>query len=127
MPRLKAAKNCKILPWLSRKTDNSEGRFIQIGNTLLLSSKSEYGLEQNPFLKLTNGSRFVYLTMAMEAGGKREFEFTRSAAQKYGISNSSLRNAVHELVDAGMIKKQSGKNARVANRYEFCFNWKKPP
>lgn len=93
----------------------------------MLSSKSEYGIEQNQFLKLTNGSRFVYLAMAMEAGGKREFEFTRMSAQKYGISNSSLRVAVHELVEAGMIKKQSGKNARIANKYEFLLAWKKPP
>ena len=104
MPRRKGAQNCKILPWLSRKADNHEGRFIQLGNSLLLSSKSEEGLEQNPFLRLTNGSRFVYLAMALEAGGRREFEFTRSAAQKYGLSNSSLRSAVCELVEAGMIK-----------------------
>ena len=127
MPRRKGAQNCKILPWLSRKADNHEGRFIQLGNSLLLSSKSEEGLEQNPFLRLTNGSRFVYLAMALEAGGRREFEFTRSAAQKYGLSNSSLRIAVCELVEAGMIKKRSGKNARLPNIYEFCFDWKKPP
>ena len=127
MPRRKAAQNCQILPWLSRKADNSEGRFLQIGNSLFLSSKNEYGIEQNRFLMLSNGSKFVYMAMALESGGKREFEFTRTSALKYGIANSSLRVAVSELIQTGMIKRQSGKNTRTANRYEFCFDWKQPP
>ena len=38
MGRRKAAEKCTILPWLSRKSDNSEGRFIQVGNSLLLKN-----------------------------------------------------------------------------------------
>ena len=93
----------------------------------MLSAKSNTGEEQNTFLNLTNGTKFVYLCMAAEAGGKREFEFTRTAAAKYGIANSSLRVAVEELIAAGMIERQSGMAARLPNLYRFCFGWKKPP
>ncbi len=38
MPRYKAAKNCEIKPWLSARSDCREGRFIQVGDSFLLSS-----------------------------------------------------------------------------------------
>lgn len=100
---------------------------MQIGNSLLLSHKSEDGQEMNRFIELTSSTKIVYLSMALESGGKREFEFPQSAAKKYGIPSTTLRRSVDELIQAGMITKQSGKNARLPNRYEFCFDWKKPP
>ncbi len=127
MPRRKAAQNCRILPWLSRRADNSDGRFLQIGNSLLLSAKTATGEENNAFLRLSNGSKFVYLAMAMESGGRRDFEFPRTAALKYGISARTLIRAVDELESAGMLEIQSGRCARLPNRYRFVFDWKKPP
>lgn len=128
MPKRKAAANCKILPWLSARQDCEEGRFSQIGNSLLLSRVDrETGEELNQFIKLSNGAKVVYLDMTMEAGGKRYFQFPQAAAKKYGIAPSSFWRYVKELLDAGMIKKSSGKITREPNDYEFCFDWKKPP
>lgn len=127
MARRKAAQNCKILPWLSSRHDCSEGRFIQIGNSLFLSHKSDDGQELNQFVNLTGCTKFVYLCMTLECAGKREFQFSKSQAEKYGIASSTLRRSVDELIAAGMITRQSGKNARLPNNYSFCFDWKKPP
>lgn len=77
-----------IAPWLSARADNVEGRFIQIGNSMLLSRE---------FQKLTVGSRYLYFCMAMEAGGQKNFHFPLSAAKKYGIKPSTFWTYVHEL------------------------------
>ena len=53
-----------IVPALSAKVDNKEKRFIQVGNSLLLSKK---------FHALSTGSRFLYFCMAMESGGRKNF------------------------------------------------------
>lgn len=125
MPRRKTGKGCRILAWLSRRADCSEGRFLQLGNSLLLSAKDEAGREANTFLKLTAGARILYLAMAMEAGGKREFQFTKGcAANKYGIPSSSFRRGVDELSQAGFITISSGQLTREPNIYRFSFGWK---
>lgn len=98
MPRRKAARNCKVLDWLSAKADNAEGRFIQVGNSLLLSKK---------FGELKPSTQMLYLCMAMEAGGKREFEFPESAALKYHIPPSTLRRSLKELVEKNIIEYSS--------------------
>ena len=53
-----------IVPALSAKVDNKEKRFIQVGNSLLLSKQ---------FHALSAGSRFLYFHMAMESGGRKNF------------------------------------------------------
>lgn len=87
-----------IKPWLSARLDCKEGRFVQVGNSLLLSKK---------FQALTAGARFLYLCMTMESAGKREFIFPKSAAEKYGIARNSLTRQVAELQDKGFISVQS--------------------
>lgn len=105
-----------MLPWLSARLDGREGRFIQVGNSLLLSRK---------FQDLSSGARFMYLSMTLEAGGKREFVFPRSASLKYGISESSAIRHIKELVAAGFIEVTAcGRYARVPNCYRFSFKWK---
>lgn len=115
MPRRKAARNCNILPWLSARGDSSEGRFLQIGNSLLLSKS---------FQALSAGAQVLYLCMSMESAGRREFVFPRTAAKKYGIPPRSLLRYVAELTDAGFIDKTSLKNLRQPNEYQFSFRWK---
>lgn len=128
LPRRKAAQNCKILPWLSARSDCEEGRFLQLGNSLLLSHvEKETGKETNPFVKLSPGAKILYLSMCMESGGHRSFRFPQTAAKKYGLPPSSFWRYVQELIREGMIKKNSGKNTREPNDYEFCFDWKRPP
>ena len=58
-----------IKPWLSARLDCKEGRFVQVGNSLLLSKE---------FQALTAGARFLYLCMTMESAGKREFILYKS-------------------------------------------------
>lgn len=48
-----------MLPWLSTRPDNKEGRFLMVGNSFLLSEKVQ---------ALSADARFMYLSMAMEAG-----------------------------------------------------------
>ncbi len=119
MGRGKAAVHCNIRPWLSAKADCKEGRFIQIGNSLLLSEQ---------MCKLKPGARYLYLCMTMEAGGKREFTFPASSAEKYHIPPSSFDRFKAELIDAGFIRiKESGRLTREKNVYEFVFDWKARP
>ena len=116
MARRKAAKNCALSPWLSAKGDCREGRFIQVGNSLLLSTR---------FQVLSAGAKHLYLCMAMEAGGRRSFKLPHSAAaKKYGVPSRSFDRYVAELVSAGFIKKDSGKTTRTPNEYLFLLDWK---
>ena len=115
MPRRKT--NPTICPWLSAKPDNKEKRFVQVGNTLLLSPE---------FQKLGTGARQLYFCMAMESGGKRNFTYPQSAAKKYGFNPATFWRHVDELAKSGFVRVSSGKNLRIANRYEFNTNWKFP-
>lgn len=105
-----------MLPWLSARPDNKEGRFLMVGNSFLLSEKVQ---------NLSPGARFMYLSMAMESAGKREFTFSRSTAQKFGISETTAARYLKELSSSGFIELVScGRYARVANVYRFSLNWK---
>lgn len=108
----------ELVPWMSANPDNTEKRFIQVGNTLLF---------HKTFQSLGAGSKMLYFCMAMESGGKRRFIFPQAAAKKYDITPSSLRRHVDELEAKGFIKVYSGKPTREPNRYEFCSTWKLPP
>lgn len=119
MSRKKAAQHCEIKPWLSARADNKEGRFLQVGNSLLLSRN---------FQRLKLASQRCYFCMALEAGGQKCFKFPLSAAKKYNISSSTLRRCAEELEKAGFIKIESNANIRKPNQYEFIFDWKlRPP
>ena len=104
-----------IKPWLSARSDCKEGRFIQCGNSLLLSPK---------YHQLTAGAQMLYLCMCMESGGRKDFVFPLSAAKKYGISKNSLTRHIAELKKLGFIEVQSMKNLRLPNEYSFSFFWK---
>ena len=114
MPRKKSGG--VMLPWLPARLDNKEGRFIQIGNSFLLSKEVQ---------DLSPGARLMYLAMAMESAGKREFTFSRSTAQKFGISETTAARYIKELSSSGFIEMVScGRFARVANVYRVSMNWK---
>lgn len=66
-----------IVPALSAKVDNKGKRFIQVGNSQLLSKQ---------FYALSTGSRFLYFCMAMESGGRKNFILPQKDAKKYGIA-----------------------------------------
>lgn len=107
-------KKTALLPWLSAKPDGKDRRFIQVGNSLLLSKR---------FQSLSAGARWLYLSMAMESGGRREFIFPLSSAKKYGISPSGLRRYSAELSTAGYLSFISMKSLRAPNVYRFDFAW----
>ena len=119
MPRHKAATNCTIRPWLSERKDCREGRFIQVGNSLLLSKA---------FQRLNGNAKHLYLCMALESGGNRDVKFTHSQAKKYGISSTSFDRSVKELQDhrfIELITDGSGFRPQYApNVYRFTFEWK---
>ncbi len=113
MPRYKSRPT--IVPWLSAKLDNREKRFIQVGDSLLFS---------DAFQELRVGAKHLYLCMAMESGGKRDFQFPTAAARKYGISSTSFWSYVRELEDSHFIICRSNKHLRRANDYSFSDGWK---
>ena len=116
MPSKRAAQNCKIPFWLSARPNCKEGRFVQVGNSLLLSEA---------FHALSTGARCLYLDAAMESGGRPSFTFPQSAAKKYGLSPRSMRRHIQELINAGFIKVEaSGRWTREDNRYAFSMRWK---
>lgn len=107
-----------LVPWLSALSDGKDGRFIQIGNSLLLSKT---------FQELSSGAQHLYFCMAMESGGHWDFKFPLKAAKKYGIASTSLRRYIAELEAGGYIAVQSNKNLRIANDYRFSVAWKRRP
>lgn len=111
----KKKSGARLAGWMSARPDCSEGRFVQVGNSLLLDEQ---------YQQLTSGAKNTYLCMAMESGGRREFEFPLSVAKKYRIPKNSLRRHISELNEAGFISVQSGASLREANKYEFSFAWK---
>lgn len=127
MPRRKSAKNIPICPWLSAKLDNREGRFIQIGNSLFLSHKNAGSEEEgNAFLRLPAGTRFVYLALTLEAGGKSTVKFSHSAAKKYGISPTTYDRSMKQLRDAGFVEQVLDENRSqfATNVFRFINQWK---
>ena len=113
-PRRRKA-GATLRPWLTARVDCDEKRFIQLGNTLLLSYR---------FQRLSHGARYCYLCMTMEAGPRREFRLPRSAAKKYGIPHSSLCRYIRELEAGGWIEVRSMKALRKPNEYRFALTWK---
>jgi len=103
-------------PWATATLDGREGRFIQIGNTLLLSKT---------FLALNGNAQLLYIRMVNEAGGKREFAFTAGDARKYEMSKSGFAKSLDELKEKNFIEcAENNANLRKANVYRFCDGWK---
>ena len=100
-----------LLPWLSAKRDGRDGRFVQVGNSLLLDKR---------FQKLKPAAQMLYICMSMEAGGKSGVAFPHGAARKYGFSDSTFDRNIRKLIDsgfiekAGEIKKVCQKNIRIS-------------
>ena len=106
-----------IKPWLSAEKNCVEGRFIQVGNSLMLSK---------PIQVLTANARWLMICMAMESGRSRRFVFTHSTAEKYGLSASTFDEAKKQLLQIGYIKIVNNEdyNQYKANEFEFISDWK---
>ena len=117
MTKHKAAANCKFLLWLTaKKTNQDEGRFIQVSNSFLLSEVFHKNLSY--------GAQMLYLCMALEAGGNKRFKFPNAAFKKYSFPVRSVRRFITELEREGFIKCNHALYTRQANEYEFVFEWK---
>lgn len=112
----RSGKKQPLLLWCSAQSDGRDKRFIQIGNSLFLSKE---------FQALSCGARYLYFCMIDEAGGKKIFELPKKEFTKYGLSATSTRRNIKELVGAGFIKYQSGLTTRENNIYEFTTDWKR--
>lgn len=114
MPRRKSGG--VMLPWLSAKADCKEGRFLQIGNSIMLSKS---------FQNLSFGAQMMYFCMALESGGRIDFQFPHSAVLKYGFNKNYGAKYIKELCGAGFVELvNSGKTVREANEYKFSLKWK---
>ena len=120
MPNRKAAKNVPIAAWLSAKPDCREGRFIQVGNSLLLSKE---------FQALTASAKLTYLALCMEAGGKSMVKLSHSGAEKYGLSSSSFDRSIKQLLACGFLEQLEDDNRAqfATNVYRFSYRWKQKP
>lgn len=116
-------KNEGLKPWATAKTpqetkETKQEPFIQLGATLLQSKT---------FQSLSHTTRNVYFAMLVESKGFKEFEFSRTTSARYGFSDKTTRRAINRLIEQKFIvKKQSGKNTRTPNKYEFSQEWKFP-
>jgi len=108
----KAAAQVVIKPWLSARMDSTENRFIQCGNTLLLSKA---------FQSLRANSQTLYFCMAMESGGRRQYEFTNRTEKKYGIQHATAARSKKELIEKGFIE-IAEKNYKLI--FAFSNEWK---
>lgn len=119
MPR--RTSGATLLPWLTARQDCKEGRFIQIGNSLLLDAR---------YQALSTGARCLYQDMLMEAGGKPTVEFSRGTAQKkYGVAKNSFSRYIAELKEGGFIEvDQDGNFYQFSpNVYRFSLAWRSKP
>ena len=116
MPKKKSG--AEMRPWLTEIMDCKEKSFIQVGNKLLLSKR---------FQNLSPGAQILYLCMAMESGGRKDFKFPLSVARKFGFAKNSFWRYRNELDEKRFIKYRSNKNLRKPNEYEFCLEWKTLP
>lgn len=110
-----------LKPWLTNKAPGGKtnGRFIQVGNSLLMCKH---------FQDLSAGAKYLYFAMAMEAGAQNDFAFSKGvAARKYGIAATSFERHRRELEDAGFISLLNSlpdsepKAQFAANRFRFSF------
>ena len=114
MPRYRSKQ--PLPPWVTATPDGREGRFIQLGNTLLLSKT---------FLALNGNAQLLYIRMVNEAGGHREFTFTAGDARIYKMSKSGFAKSLDELKEKNFIEcAENNANLRKANVYRFCDGWK---
>lgn len=106
-----------IKPWLSSDKSCVEGRFIQVGNSWMMSK---------PLQVLTANARLLMLYMAMESGPSRRFAFTHSTAEKYGLSASTFDDAKKQLLQIGYIRIVNNEdyNQYKPNEFEFMSGWK---
>lgn len=119
MPSRKAARNVNILPWMSARADCKEGRFLQVGNSLLCGQNSA-------FKDLTTGAQMLYICMAMESGGKNTVAFSRSTAKNYGIDKNSLQRRIKDLIEHGFIEidVEGSYSQFKPTVYRFVCGWK---
>ena len=118
MSRHKSAKSVPIRPYLSANKDCREGRFIQVGNSLLLSKK---------FQALKGKAQILYFALAMEAGGQLVVKLSHGAAgRKYGIAPTTYDRAIKELIAAGFIEQiiDDDRAQFKSNEFRFLLTWK---
>lgn len=118
MSRHKSAKSVPIRPYLSANKDCREGRFIQVGNSLLLSKK---------FQALKGKAQILYFALAMEAGGQLVVKLSHGGAErKYGIAPTTYDRSVKELIAAGFLEQvlDDDQSQFATNVFRFSTSWK---
>ena len=126
-----ASKKAKpLLPYCTALSDGKEKRFLQLGNTLLLSSavKGEFedGGTKRKGSGLSSGAFHLYLCFIMEAGGSWEVEFPRRCAKKYGFPEATFDRHVKELCEKQFLTRvyTRDRDKWAPARYRFNLEWK---
>lgn len=106
-----------LLPWLSGRIDNKDGRYIQVGNSFHLDKRVH---------ALGHTARLLYECMCQEAGGQREVVFTRGTARKFGFPKATFERNVQKLIDCGFLtlKENAERSQYAPNIYRFSLEWK---
>ena len=120
MPKYRAAKSRQLSPWLTANLDGKDGRFIQVGNSLVLSKV---------FQSLSANARYLYLCLAMESGGKQTVRFSHGTAKKYGIPSTTFDRAIKELRTRSFITliEDEERSQFKTNEFRFAADWKLNP
>jgi hypothetical protein len=114
-------KTTPFKPWETAAQGGIEKRYIRCGNSQML----------HPAMRSLSANAFrIYLYMRLEAGGEREFVYTRSKYKDL-CSNEAFQRAKNELIEKGFITvKENNAHRQKANIYEFSDKWKdssRPP
>ena len=119
MAKPTAVQNIQFHKWLSANHGGKDENFyFKVGGSLFISEQ---------FTALSNGAKWLYLSMAMQAGKKSRFTFSKKAAERYGISYSTLCRRVNELEEAGFLTVDRAGTTREYNYYTFSTKWKPTP
>lgn len=97
----KKNKDRSFLPWLTTNPNGfheNEKRFLQIPQNMFFAN-SKFG-----FPEMNYSSKWLYLCMACESGGEREFKFSHSTAKKFGFNKNTFDKCVKELIEKKLIE-----------------------
>lgn len=94
--RSRGAKSMVFKAWLSALPGaKGEKNYISVTSSLLHSPK---------YHAISLSARYIFQCMALEARGREEFYFPEATASKcYEIPPATLRKAVRELIENGII------------------------
>ena len=104
------------LPYLTARLDNKFGAFAMLTDSLYYSPR---------FQQLPLGARWLYMGMALKAGGKFDTTFCQADMKRAGFDVKSARRWMQDLVEGGFVEvAENWKHAGRKNVYRFSLAWR---